>query len=118
VVPWLLKAALLIGLVVGAAVEVGRPAAARLELHALARDAANAAEANLADYGRRASRREARAMVESEGAQLVAFDVATGGRVELRVARHVDPLVIDELANVERWYDVEIDVRSDGTFAG
>lgn len=117
-VPWLLKAALVVGLVVGAAVEVGRPAAARLELHDLARDAANAAEANLADHGRRASRREARAMVESEGAQLVSFDVAAGGRVQLRVARHVDPLVLDDLSTVESWYDVEIDARSDGQLAG
>jgi len=118
VVPWLLKAALLIGLVVGVVVEVGRPAAARLELRDLARDAANAAEANLADHGRKASRQEARAMVESEGAQLVAFDVATGGRVEVRVARHVDPLVLDELTTVESWYDVEIDARSDGHLPG
>ena len=117
-VPWLLKAALLIGLVVGAVVEIGRPAAARLELHGLARDAANAAEANLADHGRRASRREARAMVESEGAHLVDFDIARSGRVQLRVGRHVDPLVLDELSTVESWYDVEIDARSDGTLAG
>jgi hypothetical protein len=118
VVPWLVKAALLIGLVVGVVVEVGRPAAARLELHGLARDAANAAEANLADFGRRASRQEARAMVESEGAHLVRFDVATGGRVQVRVARHVDPLVLDDLATVESWYDVEIDAESDGKTAG
>jgi len=118
VVPWPLKAALLIGLVVGVVVEVGRPAAARLELHDLARDAANAAEANLADHGRRASRQEARAMVESEGAQLVHFDVATGGRVQVRVARHVDPLVLDELTTVESWYDLEIDARSDGDLPG
>ena len=72
-VPWLLKTALVVGLVVGTMVEVGRPAAARLELHGLARDAANAAEANLVDHGRRASKWEARAMVESEGAQLVDF---------------------------------------------
>jgi hypothetical protein len=118
VVPWLLKAVLLVGLVVGAVVEVGRPAAARLELHGLARDAANAAEANLADHGRRASRREARTMVESEGAQLVHFDVAADRTVQLRVARHVDPLVLDELSTVEGWYDVEIAVSSDGHLAG
>jgi hypothetical protein len=99
-------------------VEVGRRAAARLELHALANDAANAAEANLADQGRRASRQEARAMVESEGARLVDFDVVAGGRVHLKVVRHVEPLVIDELTSVERWYDVEIDADSDGTLAG
>ncbi len=112
--PWPLKAALGIGLVVGLGVELGRPAAARLELHEVARDAANAAEQDLVDHGARPARLHARQVVEARGARLVDFRVDQAGRVEVRVARHVEPLVLDDLGTVDAWYDVEIGARSDG----
>ena len=110
----MLKAALVVGLVVGLAVEVGRPAAARLELHDVARDAANLAEEQLPDTGRRSSQQEARAVVEAAGAQLTGFEVDPRGRVEVRVARHIEPVVLDELGSVRDWYDVEIHATSNG----
>ena len=113
-VPWLLKAALAVGLALGLGVELGRPAAARLELHDVAKDAANVAEEDLADHGPRASREEAREVAESHDAKLTAFDLEPGGRVSVRVARHVDPVVLDELDKVEDWYDVEIGATSNG----
>jgi hypothetical protein len=114
VVPWLLKAALVVGLAVGLVVELGRPAAVRLELHDVAKDAANLAEEELPHQGRRATREEARQVVESSGAQLVDFDVGRRGQVTVRVARHVDPVVLDDLSTVKDWYDVEIDATSNG----
>jgi hypothetical protein len=114
VVPSLLKAALAGGLVIGLAVELGRPAAARLELHDVARDAADLAEEQLPLAGRRSSQLEARAVVESAGAHLVGFEVDPRGRVEVRVARHVEPVVLDDLDRVRDWYDVEIDATSNG----
>jgi hypothetical protein len=113
VVPWLLKAALAVGLAVGLVVELGRPAAVRLELQDVAKDAANLAEEELPHRGRRATREEARQVVESSGARLVDFDVH-GGRVSVRVARHVDPVVLDDLSTVKDWYEVEIDATSNG----
>jgi hypothetical protein len=114
VVPWLLKAALAVGLVVGLVVELGRPAAVRLELNDVAKDAANLAEEELPHRGRHATREEARQVVESSGARLVDFDVRHGGRVSVRVARHVDPVVLDDLSTVRDWYEVEIDATSNG----
>jgi len=114
VVPWLLKAALVVGLSVGLAVELGRPAAARLELRDVAKDAANLAEEELPHRGRRASQEEARLIVESSGAQLTGFELASGGRVRVRVARHVEPAVLDQLPPVEDWYEVEIGATSNG----
>ena len=113
-VPWLLKAALVVGLSVGLLVELGRPAAVRLELHDVAKDAANLAEEELPRQGRRATQQEAQAVVEQNGAQLVDFEIEGGGRVRVRVGRHVDPVVLDDLSTVEDWYDVEIDATSDG----
>ena len=113
-IPWLLKAALAVGLAAGLAVELGRPAAARLELHDIARDAANVAEEGLDLSGRRASREEARQVAEQSGAQLVDFDVRQGGRVEVRVARHVEPVVLDQLEAVRTWFDVESAATSNG----
>ncbi len=114
-VPWLLKAAVAGGLAIGLAVELGRPAATRLELRGVASDAANLAEERLADTGKpRTSQREARAVVESAGAQLIGFEVDPQGRVEVRVVRHVEPVVLDELSSVHDWYDVEIDATSNG----
>jgi hypothetical protein len=114
VVPWLFKAALVVGLVVGVVVELGRPAAVRLELHDVARDAANLAEEELPLRGRRATQQETREVVEQNGAQLVGFTVAHDGRVVVRVGRHVDPVVLDEVEPVEGWYDVKIDATSNG----
>jgi hypothetical protein len=114
VVPRLLKAVLAGGLLVGLAVELGRPAAVRLELQDVATEAANVAEESLAHQGRRSSQRQAREVAESSGAQLVSFDVEGGGRVRVRVARHVDPVVLDDLSTVENWYDVEIAATSNG----
>jgi hypothetical protein len=114
VVPGLLKVVLLVGLVVGAAVEVGRPAMARLELHDVAANAANVAEEDLADRGPKASHEVAREVAQSSDAKLVAFEVEPGGRVSVRVARHVDPVVLDELDRVKGWYDVEMAATSDG----
>ena len=113
-VPWLLKAALVVGLSVGLVVELGRPAAVRLELHGVAKDAANLAEEELPHRGRRATQRETRQVVEANGARLVDFDVRHGGRVTVRVGRHVDPVVLDDVRAVAGWYDVEIDATSDG----
>ena len=113
-VPWLLKAALLVGLTVGVVVELGRPAAVRLELHDVAKDAANLAEEELPLRGRRATQQEAREVVEQNGAQLVEFKVVHDGRVTVRVGRHVDPVVLDDVSTVEGWYDVEIDATSNG----
>jgi hypothetical protein len=113
VVPWLLKAALVVGLTVGLAVELGRPAAVRLELHDVAKDAANLAEEELPHLGRRASQQEARHVVEESGAQLVDFEVH-GDRVTVRVGRQVDPMVLDDVRPVQGWYDVEIDATSNG----
>ena len=113
-IPWLLKAALAAGLAVGLAVEVGRPAAVRLELHDIASDAANVAEEDLGVSGRRASREGARQIAEQSGAQLVDFDVRQGGRVEVRVARHVEPVVLDQLDAVKPWFDVESVATSNG----
>ena len=112
--PWPLKAALAVGLVVGLGVELGRPAAARFELHDVAEDVANAAEEDLPDEGPRASREEARRAVAARGARLVSFEVEERGRVEVRVARHVDPIVLDGIGGVEDWYQVEIGATSDG----
>ena len=112
--PWPLKAALAVGLVVGLGVELGRPAKARLELHDVAQDVANAAEEDLPEDGRRASREEARRAVAARGARLVAFEVRDRGRVEVRVARHVEPIVLDGVGAVEDWYEVEIGATSDG----
>jgi hypothetical protein len=114
VVPRLLKAALAVGLAVGLVVELGRPAAVRLELQDVAKDAANLAEEELPHRGRRATREEARQVVESSGARLVDFDIRHGGRVSVRVARHVDPVVLDDLSRVKAWYEVEIDATSNG----
>jgi hypothetical protein len=114
VIPWLLKVALAVGLALGLAVELGRPVAARFELHDVATDAANLAEEDLADGGPRASRAEARRVAESRDARLTAFQVQSGGRVRVRVARHVEPVVLDELENVEDWYEVEIAATSNG----
>jgi hypothetical protein len=114
VVPWLLKVALAVGLVVGIGVEVGRPAMARFELHDVATDAANVAEEDLADRGPRASQEVASEVAESNDARLIAFAVEPGGRVSVRVARHVEPVVLDELDNMKAWYDVEIAATSNG----
>jgi len=114
VIPWPLKAALVVGLAVGLAVELGRPAAARLELHDIAKDAANVAEEDLTVRGRHASQEEARQVAESSGARLVDFHVEGGGRVRVRVARHVDPVVLDELGAVDDWYEVEMAATSNG----
>lgn len=113
-VPWLLKAALVVGLSVGLVVEFGRPAAVRLELHDVAKDAADLAEEELPVKGRRATRLETRQVVEESGAQLVDFRVVHDGRVTVRVGRHVDPVVLDDVKPVEGWYDVEIDATSNG----
>jgi hypothetical protein len=94
-------------------VELGRPVAARFELHDVATDAANLAEEDLAN-GPRASRAEARRVAESRDARLTAFEVQSGGRVRVRVARHVDPVVLDELENVDDWYEVETGATSNG----
>ena len=117
-VPWLLKAALAGGLVLGLAVELGRPAVVRFELHDVARDAADVAEEQLPLAGRRSSKQEARTVVESAGAELIGFEVDPGGRVEVRVARHVEPVVLDDLDQVRDWYDVEVDATSDGVPGG
>ena len=114
VVPWLLKAALAVGLSVGLVVELGRPAAVRLELHDVAKDAANLAEEELPHQGRHATQQEARQVVESNGADLVDFQIEQSGRVTVRVARHVDPVVLDDLDTVKDWYDVEIGATSNG----
>jgi hypothetical protein len=114
VIPWLLKAALAVGLFVGLAVELGRPAAARLELRDIAKDAANVAEEDLADRGRRASQEEARQVAKSSGAQLTGFEVERGGRVRVRVARDVEPVVLDQLEPMRDWYEVEIAATSNG----
>ena len=113
-IPWLLKAAFAAGLAIGLAVELGRPAVARLELHDIARDAANVAEEDLDVSGKRASREEARQVAEQSGAQLIGFDVERSGQVRVRVARHVEPVVLDQLDAVDEWYDVEIDATSNG----
>ena len=114
-IPWLLKAALAIGLSVGLAVELGRPAAARLELRDIAKDAANVAEEDLAAQGGPASsQEEARAVAESSGARLTGFDVERDGRVRVRVARDVEPLVLDQLEALEDWYGVEVAATSNG----
>lgn len=113
-VPWLLKAALAGGLLVGLAVELGRPAATRLALNDVARDAADVAQDELADHDRRTSQQEARQVVESRGARLVGFELEGDGRVTVRVARHVEPIVLDDLKALRGWYDVEIDATSDG----
>ena len=113
-IPWLLKAALAGGLVIGLAVEVGRPAVARLELQDIARDAANVAEEDLDVSGRRGSQEEARQVAEQSGARLVGFEVEHDGRVEVRVARHVEPVVLDQLDAVDEWFDVEIAATSNG----
>ena len=113
-VPSLLKVALAGGLVIGLAVELGRPAVARLELHDVARDAADLAEEQLPLDGRRSSQREARAVVESAGARLIGFEVDQRGRVEVRVARRLEPVVLDDLGRVRDWYDVEVDATSNG----
>jgi hypothetical protein len=114
VVPWLLKAALVGGLVLGSAVELGRPAVARLELRDVARDAADVAEEQLPQAGRRSTHEEARATVEAAGARLTGFEVDPRGRVEVRVTRHVEPVVLDDLGQVRSWYDVEVDATSNG----
>jgi hypothetical protein len=114
VVPWLLKAALVVGLSVGLVVELGRPAAVRLELRDVASDAANLAEEELPLKGRRATQQETRQVVEQNDAQLVAFTVSDDGRVVVRVGRRVDPVVLDDVKPVESWYDVEIDATSNG----
>ena len=114
-IPWLLKAALAIGLSVGLAVELGRPAAARLELRDIAKDAANVAEEDLAGQGGRASsQEEARQVAESSGAELTGFDVERGGRVRVWVARNVEPVVLDQLEAVRDWYEVEMAATSNG----
>jgi len=95
-------------------VELGRPAAARLQLHDVAEDAANAAEEDLPEDGVRASREQARQVVESRGARLLDFSVGERGRVEVRVARHVEPIVLDDLRAVDDWYEVEIAATSNG----
>ena len=117
-VPWVLKAALVVGLTVGLVVVLGRPAAVRLELHDVAKDAANLAEEELPLRGRRATQQEAREVVEESGAQLVEFKVVHDGRVTVRVGRHVDPVVLDDVTTVEDWYDVEIDATSNGVPGG
>ena len=110
----MLKAVFAGGLAIGLAVELGRPAAARLELQDIARDAANVAEEDLDVSGRRSSREQARQLAEQSGARLVGFDVENGGKVKVRVARHGEPVVLDQLDAVDEWFEVEIAATSNG----
>ena len=104
----LLKIALVVGLVVGAGIELGRPAVARVELDGAAQDAADSAGRALDDRGdQRMAAAEARTLVESRGAALTEFVVRPDGRVDVGVAKAVDPYVLDGVSQLDGWFDVD-----------
>jgi hypothetical protein len=119
VVRSLLKASLAVTALVGLGMEFGRPAVTRIELHDVARYAADLSQERLADGGPQAAAAQAaREAVESQDAVLTGYDVDPAGRVEVRVSRYVDPLVLDDVPAVEGWYDVEISETADTPLPG
>jgi Flp pilus assembly protein TadG len=114
VVPGVVKASLVIGLLAGFGVDLGRPAVTRFQLQTAAEDAANAAERDLSRVGAQGAAQTARSAAVAESAELVTFDVDGSGRVKVELARHVDPLVLGGVGAVRSWYDVEVSAVSDG----
>ena len=109
-----LKIALVVGLLVGVAFELGRPLVARVQLAGAAQDAADQAGRRLDGRTdqRRGAAEEARVLVESRGGTLTRFEVGTSGRVEIEVSRSVDPIVLGGVKQLSSWYEVRADASS------
>jgi hypothetical protein len=118
VVPGILKAGLVIGLLAGLGADLGRPAVARIQLQGASDRAAENAERDLVRRGPQDSMRAAQAVADGQHADLARFEIEPSGRVAVALSRHVEPLVLGGVDALSGWYDVETSARSPGPLGG
>ena len=113
---WLLKIALVIGILGFAGVELGAPLITRVQLDGVAHDAANDAAHELLqtrDVNRALAVADQVTVQKDAALKPGSFFVDSAGLVHLTVEREAVSIVLKKWDRTKTWYDVEVEATSE-----